>query len=321
MATDGFLDWIRTALIVPEFRRERTLSLLGAGGTGLSPLSYATVYGGCPWALSLLSALDERAAALEPEATSPEARAAVTDSLILHLVLGFPLASEAGNPWACGFGRTLAHAAVFWHGVEADEGKRLGLERLLRHHVRLSDPEVLLQILRSLHEGEEVDRRVFLNALRGLAHSGAFPADEVLRVVSDPLWFRRAMMELGDDELVQVLDALLAAERRFGGDWHATLPHLIAGAVDLEGLPPGRREFLVQNVTLACAASGTASAVRRLALGPRPSRHLASLRNFRKVLESYMPVGSPWVTSRLRDILSSLPAAAPPAMLPSPPRE
>jgi hypothetical protein len=61
------------------------------------------------------------------------------------------------------------------------------------------------------------------------------------------------------------------------------------------------------------------SALRRLSVGTRPSRHAAVLRSFRTTIESYVPSASPWVNSRFRDFLSTFPPAVRPAMLPSTP--
>lgn len=319
IATDDFLDQVHEKLIEPTYGKERILSLGGVSGSGLSPLSYATMYGGCPWALSLLSALGPSSSVLDPGVATDDAREAIFHSLVTHLVLGFPLASEEGNPWPFAFGATLGQAAMFWHGVETDEEKRNAIASLLKEHVRIASREHILETLRNLPACEEGERRMLQNGLAGLARCGDLPANEILRVASDPAWFRRAMTELPDQGVWLLVDTLVTIECRFGGDWGATLPHLIAGVVELEGVSRDRKEFLVQGVILACVGGGTASALRRLSLGTRPSRHANILRCFRARLESYMPFGSPWVTARLRDILSSLPAAtAAPAMLPNP---
>lgn len=319
--TDEFLRRVHEGLVEPVLDEERVLGRVGIGVGGITPFSYVTTYGGCPWALSLLSALGPEASLLDPGDASEDARSAVTDSLILHLVLGFPLASEAGITSPFGFGATLARAAMLWGDVEPDEFKRLAIAKLLEFHARLADPRAFLETLRGLHTLEGAERRLCLNAFAGLAHCGDLPADEILQVVCDPVWFRRAMLDLSHDEVGRLLDALIAIVRRSSPDWTAAIPHLIAGSVELDGLPAGRRDYLLQNVILACAASGTASALRRISLGKRPSRHAEAVRHFREVLESYLPAASPWAASRLRDILSSLPASARGgAMLPAPPR-
>ena len=131
--------------------REWVLALLGPGGSSLSPLRFATTYGGGPWALSLVSAIAEETSVLDPGIANEDASGVITDSLIDQLAFGFPLASDAVNPWPFAFVKTLGRAAVFWFGVEPDEGKKYSIAELLQQHVRLADPDVILEALCTLH--------------------------------------------------------------------------------------------------------------------------------------------------------------------------
>ncbi len=315
---DGLLNFVHENIVSREHSNESTLARLGSGSTGLSLLGFATVYGGCPWALSLLSALGQGSEPLDPASASDDARAAISASLYQHLALGFPSNSEPSWPGTYGFEVTLGPSATYWADLEPNEEIKQFLKLMLKHHCQLASPGALIDRLQDLFSIDEGERLIFVNAFAAVAHCGDLPADRVLEVISDFRWFRRAMVELTDYEIIRLIDALIAAGRRFGGDWPAVVPQLIAAAVDLEGLSSDRQRFLVQNVLFACAAGRTTSAVRRLSQGIRPWRHKVLLDSLRQTIDDFVPHATPWVASHLRDLLSSLPAVTGLVMLPKP---
>jgi hypothetical protein len=306
VATEDFRNWVHEKLVLPACDRERILGIVTQRGPDSSPLWYATLYGGCPWSLSLLSALGNDPNALGPSSAPADARARISSSLKQHLLLGFPLASGSPDlsPYALS---PLDEAARFWLNVEVEQESRDEFALLIDAQERLSRPGELADVLKSLADHVEPIQRLACYALAGLAHCGGVPADDIWRLASDWPWFRSAMRDLPDFAVALLLESFVSIERRYRGDWESALPYFIAGAVEIDGISAARREFLVQNVIVACAAVGSAGALRQLSLGTRPARHVAVLRSFRQRLESFAAVGAPWVKSRLRDLLSSLP--------------
>lgn len=227
----------------------------------VSIFSFGTMEARNLWAASLFSGVGP---GLE---LTPEDEPWVTINLLSASMGGFPPPGVPPGSDRLAFANTFDDAAGEWARRIATEENRTFLLEVLDLRKEIAEPDGLLRLVREAPGSKPHRQPVVCNAFRSLAALGAVAEADAWGLLADSKWLRHAAACLEPAPLQRLVGGFLEVQRREGGRWHWTLPHLLASLADELDVPPERRRLLAFASVRSAAIGGGMCSVRSLLSG------------------------------------------------------